>query len=166
MDLNEQDATTLARPDVAPEPTPAEIVFLCGIESALFVTTHDCFSQYTACSVTDASSNPSGTLYNPPSGSSESGREDDEKVELELSLPEERAERLRAVAQQLGLTPSTVARRAIEMICDEVVTIQDDARPPTLLVDQYQARIDLLHSIDHAEDAPVSREDNAPADTA
>lgn len=104
--------------------------------------------------MTDLSSNPSGTLYNPPSGSAESESQDAENVELELSLPEARAERLRAVAQQLGLTPSTVARRAIEMICDEVVTIQDDARPPTLLVEQYQARIDLLHSIDDAESSP------------
>lgn len=40
------------------------------------------------------------------------------------------------------------------MICDEVVTIQDDTRPPTLLVDQYQARIDLLHSIHPTNEDP------------
>jgi hypothetical protein len=68
-------------------------------------------------------------------------------VPLHLSLSEERVERLQAVAEQLGLTPSTLAKRAIEMICDEVVTIQNDERSPSVLVEQYQARIDLLHSV-------------------
>ncbi len=89
----------------------------------------------------------SGTLYDPSpeeSGSSASG---DDRVSLRLSMPEERAERLRAVAQQIGLSPSTVAKRAIEMVCDEVVTIQKDSRSPSVLVEQYQARLDLLHSV-------------------
>lgn len=149
-----QDGPKRGRLRLRSEPPQTEVVLLYGIQSAVLVATHGCFFQQSHGSVTDTSSHSSGTLYDPPSGSSESGPQDDETVELELSLPKERAERLRAVAQQLGLTPSTVARRAIEMICNEVVTIQGDPRPPTLLVDQYQARIDLLHSIDDSEDDP------------
>jgi hypothetical protein len=87
------------------------------------------------------------SLYDPPSQSAETASPDDDQVSLRLSMPKERAERLRAVAQQIGLSPSTVAKRAIEMVCDEVVTIQADSRSPSVLVEQYQARIDLLHTI-------------------
>jgi len=72
---------------------------------------------------------------------------ENDTVRLRLSLSEDEADQLQAVAQQLGLAPSTVAQRAIEMVCDEVVTIQEDNRAPHLLVDQYQARIDLLHAV-------------------
>jgi len=88
-----------------------------------------------------------GTLYDPPSGTEEVPATDDDSVRLRLMLSEDQADQLQAVAQQLGLTPSTVAQRAIKMVCDQVVTIQEDNRPPHLLVDQYQARIDLLHAV-------------------
>jgi hypothetical protein len=88
-----------------------------------------------------------GTLYDPPSGTEEVSSTDDDSVRLRLTLSEDQADQLQSVAQQLGLTPSTVAQRAIKMVCDEVVTIQEDNRPPHLLVDQYQARIDLLHAV-------------------
>jgi hypothetical protein len=96
-----------------------------------------------------APSESSGTLYDPPEDASKADAEQSEEndVALRLSLPPDRAERLRAVAQQLGLTPSLVAKRAIELVCDEVVTIQDDNRPTSVLIQQYQARLDLLHSI-------------------
>lgn len=71
-------------------------------------------------------------------------------------MPEERADRLRAVAQQIGLTPAMVAKRAIKLVCEEVVTIQDDNRSPSILVEQYQARLDLLHSIEEAEQSNES----------
>ena len=94
---------------------------------------------------------PAGTLYDPPDGAEEATVSDGDSVGLRLRLAEDQAERLQAVAQQLGLTPSMVAQRAIKMVCDEVVTIQEDGRSPELLVDQYQARIDLLHAVeDHA----------------
>jgi len=103
--------------------------------------------------VSDSSSDETtGTLYDPPSAESTASSPDDDTVPLRLSLPEDRVERLQAVAEQLGLTPSTLAKRAIEMICDEVVTIQEDARPARQLVEQYQARIDLLHSVKAASD--------------
>lgn len=105
---------------------------------------------------------PTDTLYDPPSSESTSSASDDDTVPLHLSLPEERVERLQAVAEQLGLTPSTLAKRAIEMICDEVVTIQNDERSPSVLVDQYQARIDLLHSVNEAD--PPSERDSSSED--
>ncbi len=94
------------------------------------------------------SSEPSRTLYDPPRDSTEDVSEERNSVPLRLSLPRDRADRLRAVAQQLGLTPSQIAKRAIELVCDEVVTVQDDTRSTNVLIDQYQARLDLLHSVE------------------
>ena len=96
----------------------------------------------------DPSSESSGTLYDPPDEAAEDVSEEEDSVALRLSLPPNRADRLRAVAQQLGLTPSLVAKRAIELVCDEVVTVQDDTRSAHVLIDQYQARLDLLHSVE------------------
>lgn len=107
----------------------------------------------------------SGTLYNPPSNPENSASSNEETVGLRVTLSEDQRKRLRAVAEQLGLPPSTLAQRAIEMVCDEVVTIQEDNRPPTLLVEQYQARIDLLHGIENASSAgPTSSGDTPPDD--
>lgn len=101
-----------------------------------------------------APSESSGTLYDPPDDASQVDAEssDENHVALRLSLPSDRADRLRAVAQQLGLTPSMVAKRAIELVCDEVVTIQDDARPTSVLIKQYQARLDLLHAVENIDE--------------
>jgi antitoxin component of RelBE/YafQ-DinJ toxin-antitoxin module len=102
--------------------------------------------------VTDPNSphdEPAGTLYDPPEGPEATSVSDDDSVGLRLRLSEEDRNRLQAVAQQLGLTPSTLAQRAIQMVCNEVVTIQEDNRSPELLVDQYQARIDLLHAVEN-----------------
>lgn len=110
-------------------------------------------------SASNTSSEP-GTLYNPSQKGRKDSSSDEENVSLRLSMPKERAERLQAVAQQIGLSPSTVAKRAIEMVCDEVVTIQDDSRPPSLLVEQYQARLDLLHSVHEAPEMPNSNTDS------
>ena len=97
---------------------------------------------------TSAPNDSFSTLYDPPSDAEEVSPSDDDSVRLRLTLSEDEAEQLQAVAQQLGLAPSTVAQRAIEMVCNEVVTIQEDNRAPHLLVDQYQARIDLLHAVE------------------
>lgn len=114
-------------------------------------------SQHRLVPVSDPSPSrdePAGTLYDPPDGAEEAPISDEDSLGLRLRLSEDQAERLQAVAQQLGLTPSMVAQRAIKMVCDEVVTIQEDGRSPELLVDQYQARIDLLHAVeDHASPA-------------
>lgn len=93
----------------------------------------------------------SNTLYDPSVEESETTASDDDTVALKLPLSQERAQRLRDVAQQLGLSPSMIARRALEMICEEVVTIHDTYRPSRLLVEEYQTRIDLLHAIENEE---------------
>jgi hypothetical protein len=97
-----------------------------------------------------------GTLYDPPDDTEAASVSDDDSVGLRLRLSEDDVDRLQAVAQQLGLTPSTIAQRAIQMVCNEVVTIQEDSRSPELLVDQYQARIDLLHAVDNGASAGPS----------
>mgnify|MGYP006299916629 CR=1 FL=1 len=99
------------------------------------------------------SSDQKDTLYDPPDESSALASEasDDDTVALRLPLPKKRAERLRTVAQQLGLPPSVAAKRAIELVCDEVVTIQDGTRSTRLMVDQFQAQLDLLHSVEAPE---------------
>lgn len=112
------------------------------------------------------------TLFDSPSGEGEVDLPDEEDtVGLRLSLPSDRAQRLKAVAKQLGLTPSTVAERAIEMICEEVITTQGDQYPPHLHVEQYQARLDLLHAVQNADEiapevAEESNADNADSDAA
>jgi len=119
--------------------------------------------------VSDPTSAPNesfSTLYDPPSDSEEVPAAEDDSVRLRVTLSEAEANQLKAVAQQLGLTPSTVAQRAIEMVCDEVVTIQEDNRSPHLLVDQYQARIDLLHAVGNADEPtderPVREAEDSP----
>jgi hypothetical protein len=90
------------------------------------------------------------TLYDPPAGdpASEADATEEDTVALRLPLSKKRTQQLRAVAQQLGLPPSVAAKRAIELVCNEVVTIQDDARSSRMLIDQYQAQLDLLHSVE------------------
>ncbi len=91
----------------------------------------------------------SNTLYDPaPGEANDPAPNDDDTVNLKLSLSEERAQRLRDVAHQLGLSPSMIARRAIEMICEEVITIHDTYRPSHVLVEEYQTRLDLLHAVE------------------
>lgn len=104
----------------------------------------------------DGSSDDKETLYDATSWSNDLASSLDEEttgdtVKLRLSLPEDYLQRLMDVAQQLGLPPTMVAKRAIEMICDEVETTQDEHRPPHVLLKQYQARIDLLHAVKEAD---------------
>lgn len=99
---------------------------------------------------------PAGTLYDPPDGPEGASVSDDDSVGLQLRLSEDDVDRLQAVAQQLGLAPSTIAQRAIQMVCNEVVTVQEDSQSPGLRVDQYQARIDLLHAVENSSSAGSS----------
>jgi hypothetical protein len=107
---------------------------------------------------------PSGTVSDDAPTEDESSSAEEETVALQLSLPEDQIDQLQAVAQQLGLTPSTVARRAIELICQEVSTVQHDERPPRILIEQYQARIDLLHSVENVEGLASDDEGGTDAD--
>jgi hypothetical protein len=102
-------------------------------------------------------------FFDTPSWEHNADAPDDETVRLEFSLPENQAQRLQAVAQQLGLPPSTVAERAIEMVCEEVITTHTDDPPPHLHITQYQARLDLLHAVEQA-DTNADDSNSAPAD--
>jgi hypothetical protein len=46
------------------------------------------------------------------------------------------------------LTPSLVASRAIDLVCDEIGTVDDDPLSTDTLIQQYQARLDLLHTLE------------------
>ena len=107
------------------------------------------------------SSEPSGTLYDPPDETTSESSANTDRITLRMTLPSDRADRLRAVAQQLGLSPSLVAKRAIELVCDEVVTVQKDDRSTSVLIDEYQARLDLLHTVDAPKEGRLEPPDQA-----
>jgi len=72
-----------------------------------------------------------------------------EEEELRLDIPRELATRLMEVALHLGLTPSLVASRAIELVCEEVGLVQDNDISSDALIEKYQTRLDLLHRLDY-----------------
>lgn len=71
------------------------------------------------------------SLYNPPADEGETvDPEAAEKHEvLHLDIPKELARQLLDVATHLGLSPSLVASRAIDLVCDEV-DIEEESPPP------------------------------------
>lgn len=101
-----------------------------------------------------STSSSESTLYDPPDRGTEAVPEEEGEVELELDVPPELAERLNEVATHLGLSPSMVATRAIGMVCDEVGLVQDTDLSSTTLIQKYQTRLDLLHSLDYSLDPP------------
>lgn len=104
------------------------------------------------------------TLYDPPSGDEDHVPEDNAEVELDLELPRNLAEQLSEVASHLGLSPSIVASRAVQMICDEIGLTQDADLSSTTLIQKYQTRLDLLHALDYDLD-PESEADDGEAET-
>lgn len=97
------------------------------------------------------------SLFNPPSDDGEDlagdGMEDHEV--LHLDIPRELARQLLDVANHLGLTPSLVASRAIDLVCDEIGTVEEESLTTDTLIMQYQARLDLLHAL---EEVPADEE--------
>ena len=100
------------------------------------------------------------SLYNPPSdeGTDLDLEATEDHEVLHLEIPKALARQLLEVATHLGLTPSTVAARAIGLVCDEVGTVDDDSLSTDTLIQQYQARLDLLHVLEEggaqAEEEP------------
>ena len=91
------------------------------------------------------------SLYNPPPDEGENldvEAADHEVIHLEI--PKDLARQLLEVATHLGLTPSTVASRAIDLVCDEVGTVDDATLSADTLLQQYQAQLDLLHVLEEA----------------
>jgi hypothetical protein len=96
---------------------------------------------------TPSSSQP--TLYDPPEGGEDPVPRAAPDAELDLELPRALADQLSDVASHLGLSPSIVASRAVEMICEEIGLIQDEDFSSTTLIQKYQTRLDLLHALDY-----------------
>lgn len=108
---------------------------------------------------------PSGpTLYDPPRGRAEDVPDRDDAVELEIDLPEALATQLSDVARHLGLAPSILAARAVELVCDEVGLVQNDELSSATLIQRYQTRIDLLHRLDDALEGSGAADESADGD--
>lgn len=95
------------------------------------------------------------SLYDPPADEGEAV--DPETTEdheaLHLDIPKDLARQLLDVATHLGLSPSLVASRAIDLVCDEIDTVDESALSTDTLIQQYQARLDILHTLeDEADD--------------
>jgi len=97
-------------------------------------------------------SEPEGrsSLYDPPVEEGEvldPDATEDHEI-LQLDIPTSLARRLLEVAHHLSLTPSTVASRAIDLVCDEIGTVDDEPLSSDTLIQQYQARLDILHTLE------------------
>lgn len=117
---------------------------------------------------TDPDADPSKSLQALFDSSSGEGEvdlpEEEDTVGLRLSLSNDQVQQLQAVAKQLGLTPSTVAERAIEMVCEEVFIRKEGQYPSHLLIEQYQARLDLLHAVENADGTLPEAEETSDDD--
>ena len=100
-----------------------------------------------------ASSDPDGdvSLYNPPADEGEevASEATEEHEILHLDIPKDLARQLLDVATHLGLSPSMVASRAIDLVCDEIATVDESALSTDTLIQQYQARLDILHTLEN-----------------
>ncbi len=102
------------------------------------------------------------TLFDPPSNSSENGEQtnSEDTVTLQIEVSPDLAEELRELASHLALHPSTVAARAIELTCEEVHTLGRDEPNTETMLQKYQARLDLMHTL---EEIPSLQESNGTA---
>lgn len=99
-----------------------------------------------------AQSESDATLYDPPTEETEPFTPDGSEEELELEIPKSLAKQLREVALHLGLPPSMVASRAIGMICNEIGIIDEEELSSGEMIQKYQTRLDILHTIkEHTE---------------
>lgn len=88
------------------------------------------------------------TLYDPPEEAGEALEDWEDDEELLLELPQELAERLMEVAQHVGISPSMVAARAIDIVCDEIGIVDQQDQSSGTLIQKYQTRLDLIHTLD------------------
>lgn len=97
----------------------------------------------------ESGSDENPSLYDPPVGEGEEiDLTSDDEEELHLELPRDLAGQLMKVASHLGLSPSMVASRAIDMVCDEIGIVEEQELTTGTLIQKYQTRIDLLHTLD------------------
>lgn len=107
-------------------------------------------------STADTGNDP--TLYEPPAEEGDPLTDQEEQEELWLDLPPELAERLMSVAKHVGLTPSMVASRAIDIVCDEIGLVEQQDLSSGTLLQKYQTRLDLLHTLDFDVEQAVQEE--------
>ena len=96
-----------------------------------------------------SSTAPETTLYDPPSQDGEAFSGDAERRDLRLKIPQDLANRLLEVSLHLGLSPSTVASRAIGLVCDEIGLVDREDFSSDTLIQKYQTRLDLLHTLEY-----------------
>lgn len=102
------------------------------------------------------------TLYNPSTEEAEEVNPASlDQNELDIEIDRELAERLLEVSKHLGLNPTIVASRAIDLVCEEIGTPDETKRPDedqhgtAKLIQRFQARVDLLQALeDGSEDRP------------
>lgn len=110
------------------------------------------------------------TLYNPSSEEAEELEPGsfDQNV-LDIEIDQSLAERLLEVSQHLGLNPTIVASRAIDLVCEEIGTLDEDWRDDedefgtVTLIQRYQARVDLLQALKEESDE-ISTPEPDPVD--
>lgn len=110
---------------------------------------------------TNPDSDSDSTLYNPPPDDREGFDLDEADQELEIEIPRDLADQLLEVAEHLGLNPSIVASRAVGLVCDEIRLLDKTEIDSTALIEKYQTRLDLLHSIDYDLQEEVAKEEEA-----
>lgn len=98
----------------------------------------------------DNSTESGHSLFDPPDQRAEGSdpSDSDETVTVQVELSAEQAEALYDLASHLSLPPSMVAARAIEMTCEDVNTVSQSKLTTDTVVEEYQARLDLLHSLE------------------
>jgi hypothetical protein len=102
------------------------------------------------------------TLYNPSSEEAEAlDPSSVDRTVLDIKIDRGLAERLLEVSKHLGLNPTIVASRAIDLVCEEIGTLkegwrQDEEEFGTVtLIQRYQARVELLQALkEESEETP------------
>lgn len=99
----------------------------------------------------DSEREDAGSLYDPPDGEGEEYAADQKGdcEQLRIEIPRELARRLLRVSMHLGLSPSLVASRAIDLVWDEIGTVSREEHLSTqTLIQRYQARVDILQILE------------------
>jgi hypothetical protein len=77
-----------------------------------------------------------------------------------VEIPRPVADRLRRMAQRLGLPPSVCAARAIEMVCEDAGVERAESPSVEAPLEHYQAQLDMLRLRKEGVNFPLS--DAAP----
>jgi hypothetical protein len=93
-------------------------------------------------------------------GDNQQDEEDEHSSDnIPVEIPRPVADRLRRMAQRLGLPPTVCAARAIEMVCDDAGVERSEAPSVEAPLKHYQAQLDMLRLQKEELDVPVSETD-------